>query len=192
MDTIKLITKILISMFAGVLLFISVTYAYFLAQISGLESISTVYMSSGTLSINYTKGSEDIILANVMPGVSETKIFTLTGINDTKESKLLNYNIGILKEENTFSDNAIKYSLEFDETTSTKQTNDIVITNTINGGLTTGQGTQYIATGSFSNTTTGINHVYNMTISFPETGEDQSEDEGKIFKGRVIIELDNE
>lgn len=191
MDIIRFITKLLISMFIGIILFIGVTYAYFLAQISGLESASTVYMSSGTLSINYTNGSEDIVMVNVMPGVSEVKSFTLTGINDTKDSKLMYYKIGILKEENTFSDGAITYSLEFDSA-STYLSGDSVISDVVTGGLATGEGTEYIASGGFASSVTGVNHIYNMVIGFPETDVDQSDDEGKVFRGRVVIELGNE
>lgn len=191
MDTVRFITKLLISMFIGIILFIGVTYAYFLAQISGLESTSTIYMSSGTLSIVYTNGSEDIIMFNVMPGVTDSKSFTLTGINDTLESsKLMYYKIGIMKEENTFSNGAITYSLEFDSS-STNISGDSVISDVVTGGLSTGQGTEYIASGGFASSATGVNHIYNMEVSFPETGEDQSDDEGKVFRGRVVIEHAN-
>ena len=169
---------------------LGVTYAYLAAKINNRESSSTIKVESGQLSITYENNSGNIILNNIIPGDSVTKQFTLTGINNTKPNAIttntdLKYKIGIVIDTNTFSEGALTYSLTKDSSSSSngKLANDA--TGTINSS-----GIQYIGKGYFVSGANNDKHIYNLTISFPDTNEDQSIDQGASFACHVTIAHD--
>ena len=59
---------------------------------------------------------------------------------------------------------------------------------TNSSGTINQSGKQNLGHGYFSTTSTFVNHIYNLTISFPDTGKDQSIDNAKSFAGHVTIE----
>ena len=167
---------------------LGVTYSYLAAKINNRESSSTIKVESGQLSITYENNSGNIILNNVIPGDSVTKQFTLTGINNTKPNAIttntdLKYKIGIAIDNNTFSEGALTYTLTKDSSSSSngKLANDA--TGTINSS-----GIQYIGNGYFVSGANNDKHIYNLTISFPDTNEDQSIDQGASFACHVTVE----
>lgn len=166
---------------------LGVTYSYLAAKINNRESSSTIKVESGQFSITYENNSGNIILNNIMPGDSLTKQFTLTGINNTKPNAIttdtdLKYKIGIVIDTNTFSEGALTYSLAKDSSSSSngKLANDA--TGTINSS-----GIQYIGKGYFVSGANNDKHIYNLTISFPDTNEDQSIDQGASFACHVTV-----
>lgn len=166
---------------------LGVTYSYLAAKINNRESSSTIKVESGQLSITYENNSGNIILNNIIPGDSVTKQFTLTGINNTKPNAIttntdLKYKIGIAIDTNTFSEGALTYSLTKDSSSSSngKLANDA--TGTINSS-----GIQYIGKGYFVSGANNDKHIYNLTISFPDTNEDQSIDQGASFACHVTV-----
>ena len=166
---------------------LGVTYSYLAAKINNRESSSTIKVESGQLSITYENNSSNIILKNIIPGDSVTKQFTLTGINNTKPNAIttntdLKYKIGIAIDNNTFSEGALTYSLTKDSSSSSngKLANDA--TGTINSS-----GIQYIGNGYFVSGANNDKHIYNLTISFPDTNENQSIDQGASFACHVTI-----
>ena len=166
---------------------LGVTYAYLAAKINNRESSSTIKVESGQLSITYENNSGNIILNNIIPGDSVTKQFTLTGINNTKPNAIttntdLKYKIGMVIDTNTFSEGALTYSLTKDSSSSSngKLANDA--TGTINSS-----GIQYIGKGYFVSGANNDKHIYNLTISFPDTNEDQSIDQGASFACHVTV-----
>lgn len=166
---------------------LGVTYSYLAAKINNRESSSTIKVESGQLSITYENNSNNIILNNIIPGDSVTKQFTLTGINNTKPNAIttntdLKYKIGIAIDNNTFSEGALTYALTKDSTSSSngKLANDA--TGTINSS-----GIQYIGKGYFVSGANNDKHIYNLTISFPDTNEDQSIDQGASFACHVTV-----
>ena len=166
---------------------LGVTYSYLAAKINNRESSSTIKVESGQLSITYENNSSNIILNNIIPGDSVTKQFTLTGINNTKPNAIttntdLKYKIGIAIDNNTFSEGALTYALTKDSTSSSngKLANDA--TGTINSS-----GIQYIGKGYFVSGANNDKHIYNLTISFPDTNEDQSIDQGASFACHVTV-----
>ena len=166
---------------------LGVTYSYLAAKINNRESSSTIKVESGQLSITYENNSGNIILNNVIPGDSVTKQFTLTGINNTKPNAIttntdLKYKIGIAIDNNTFSEGALTYALTKDSSSSSngKLANDA--TGTINSS-----GIQYIGNGYFVSGANNDKHIYNLTISFPDTNEDQSIDQGASFACHVTV-----
>lgn len=166
---------------------LGVTYSYLAAKINNRESSSTIKVESGQLSITYENNSSNIILNNIIPGNSVTKQFTLTGFNNTKPNAIttntdLKYKIGIAIDNNTFSEGALTYALTKDSSSSSngKLANDA--TGTINSS-----GIQYIGKGYFVSGANNDKHIYNLTISFPDTNEDQSIDQGASFACHVTV-----
>ena len=166
---------------------LGVTYSYLAAKINNRESSSTIKVESGQLSITYENNSSNIILNNIIPGDSVTKQFTLTGINNTKPNAIttntdLKYKIGIVIDNNTFSEGALTYSLTKDSTSSSNGKTADDSTGTIKSS-----GIQYIGKGYFVSGANNDKHVYNLTISFPDTNEDQSIDQGASFACHVTV-----
>lgn len=166
---------------------LGVTYSYLAAKINNRESSSTIKVESGQLSITYENNSGNIILNNIIPGDSATKQFTLTGINNTKPNAIttntdLKYKIGIVIDTNTFSEGALTYSLTKDSTSSSNGKTADDSTGTIKSA-----GTQYIGKGYFVSGANNDKHIYNLTISFPDTNEDQSIDQGASFACHVTV-----
>ena len=166
---------------------LGVTYSYLAAKINNRESSSTIKVESGQLSITYENNSSNIILNNIIPGDSVTKQFTLTGINNTKPNAIttntdLKYKIGIVIDNNTFSEGALTYSLTKDSSSSSngKLANDAT-------GTIKSSGIQYIGNGYFVSGANNDKHIYNLTISFPDTNEDQSIDQGASFACHVTV-----
>lgn len=167
---------------------VSVSYAYFKARINNLESVSTIAFTSGEMTINYENNSAVLTGTNIIPGWSTTKTFTLKGKNDSKPTETqpdnnMYYKIGIAVDINTFTQDAIKYLLEKDSTSSANgQMQDATY------GSVPQTGTKYIGKGYFSETSTFVNHIYKLTISFPDNGENQYYDNNKQFAAHVVIE----
>ena len=166
---------------------LGVTYSYLAAKINNRESSSTIKVESGQLSITYENNSSNIILNNIIPGDSVTKQFTLTGINNTKPNAIttntdLKYKIGIVIDNNTFSEGALTYSLTKDSTSSSNGKTADDSTGTIKSS-----GIQYIGKGYFVSGANNDKHIYNLTISFPDTNEDQSIDQGASFACHVTV-----
>ena len=166
---------------------LGVTYSYLAAKINNRESSSTIKVESGQLSITYENNSGNIILNNIIPGDSVTKQFTLTGINNTKPNAIttntdLKYKIGIAIDNNTFSEGALTYALTKDSTSSSNGNLANDATGTINSS-----GIQYIGKGYFVSEANNDKHIYNLTISFPDTNEDQSIDQGASFACHVTV-----
>ena len=167
---------------------LGVTYSYLAAKINNRESSSTIKVESGQLSITYENNSSNIILNNIIPGDSVTKQFTLTGFNNTKPNAIttntdLKYKIGIVIDNNTFSEGALTYSLTKDSTSSSNGKTADDSTGTIKSS-----GIQYIGKGYFVSGANNDKHIYNLTISFPDTNEDQSIDQGASFACHVTVE----
>ena len=164
-----------------------IAYAYFKATINNTESASTINIESGELTINYQGNSADIVASGIVPGWSETKKFTLSGKNTTKTNEFhtdnnLYYKIILAIDNNTFSERALTYSLAKDSTSSTNGKMADEASGTINQS-----GNQIIGYGYFSETSTFVDHIYNLTISFPSTEYEQSADNGKSFAAHVTI-----
>ena len=162
-------------------------YAYFKATVNNAESASTISVESGELTINYQGNTANIIASGIVPGWSETKKFTLSGKNTTKTNEFhtdnnLYYKIILAIDNNTFSEGALTYSLAKDSKSSTNGKMADEASGTINQS-----GNQIIGYGYFSETSTFVDHIYNLTISFPSTEYEQSADNGKSFAAHVTI-----
>ena len=141
--------------------------------------------------INYQDNTGVITASKIIPSWTTTKKFTVSGKNDTKINDVttdnnMYYKIVLVIDNNTFSKGALTYSLKQDSSSSTNGQMATKSSGTINQS-----GKQNLGRGYFSTTSTFVNHIYNLTISFPDTGKDQSIDNAKSFAGHVIIEENN-
>lgn len=183
---ILVILGILLSMMIG----FGLAYSYLAVRINGVESASTIAFDTGTMKIDYENNSSNLVLSKIIPGAEATKQFTLTGTNNTKNNANVSdnnmyYKIGIVIDDNTFSSNALRYKLTKDSssTNNGEQANNL-------SGFISQNGTRFIGNGYFASGASNAKHVYNLTISFPETNTDQSEDQGATFAAHIIIEQD--
>ena len=188
MDKKKIITISLFSIFLLLGAILSIAYAYFKARVSNLESSSTISIEAGEMSITYEGNTSTITASNIIPNWSTTKKFTLVGINNTQANNVntdnnMYYKIGIVVDNNTFSEGSLTYTLNKDRSSSSNGQMADSKTGTIPSS-----GTKFIATGYFSETSTEVSHIYNLTIAFPDTGEDQSDDQGASFACHVTVE----
>lgn len=187
----KIILFLSISIVIMTTLFISIAYSYFVAKIKNNESKSTISVAGGEMIINYQDNTGVIIASKIIPSWTTTKKFTVSGKNDTKINDVttdnnMYYKIVLVIDNNTFCKGALTYSLKQDSSSST---NGQMATNA--SGTIKQSGKQYLGHGYFSTTSTFVNHIYNLTISFPDTGKDQSKDNAKSFAGHVTIEENN-
>ena len=173
-----LVNTLLVSVI--VLIILGVSYAYFTANLSGIETATTINVNAGTMDIAFSGGSA-INLNNIYPRaeVWGTKIFTVTGNNTTGAE--MKYNLTLVINNNTFTSGALEYYLKS--------------YNTDSNGTVALEKTDSINTGSSSillgNCWGNKIHTYNLEIYFPETGENQNIDQGKSFGAYVLISAVN-
>src|SRR5574344_697454 len=178
----KTLIIILVSFLAVCLLIGGITFAYFVAQISGNESSTTITAGAGSMSL-VVDGGNSITATNMYPGPDAfaTKTFTITGTNTT--SKTMYYTLNLVMDENGFATNNIQYTLTSTNTSSNGTVASNIDTKT---GITTGTSTIKLGSGSFTNGTSKV-HTYVLNLYYPETNTDQSADMGKSIKAHISI-----
>ena len=171
---------IIVSIVALAIVLITVTYAYFSARITGIESASTISLTAGTMGIVYTEGNENVTLNNIYPREEAwvTKTFTLTGYNTTATN--MTYDLGLNIITNTFPDDYLTYDL-----TMVSSTNGTPIA-TKTGYVINGTGTLRFGTGTFTNAD-GDTHNYELKIYFKDSGEDQNDAQEAIFNANITV-----
>ena len=171
---------IITSIVALAIVIITVTYAYFSARITGIESASTISLTAGTMGIHYEEGNEEVTFTNIYPKEEAwvTKTFTLTGNNATDLK--MNYIVGLDIQTNTFQDGYLFYSLE-----NTKNDGGTPIANK-NYIKIASSGKQYFGYGQFLQGN-GIEHKYTLKIYFPDTGKEQNEAQGAVFNAKIFV-----
>ena len=169
---------LIVSIIALVLVLIGVTYAYFSARITGLESASTISLTAGRMGIVYSEDDASVIANNIYPRSEEwiTKTITLTGYNTT--DKNMYYDLGLQITSNTF----LYGELTFDLTG--VGSNGAKIADITGQSITKASGFFKFGTGAF-NTANGDQHVYTLKIYFKDTGEDQNYNQEAIFNGKI-------
>jgi hypothetical protein len=162
---------------------VGATFAYFGATMKGRESQKTISVSSGTLAIEYGTNSK-INATNLQPGaVVATKTFTVKGVITGSEN--LKYGANLVITNNTYSNGALVYTI----TSKNVSNNGSTIEATSKPvAIPTGASTIELGTGSFAGpTSTGSVHEYTVTITFVNTGADQSADLGKTIAGTLEV-----
>ncbi len=166
------------------LMTIGLSYAFFTAQITGEDETVSISLTGGKMTITYEGGSA-LSVDNIWPKADPwlTKTITLTG-NSTTEIDMP-YTLELIVNSNTFSSNALKWTLV---STNTGQNGEIIPAKTTLQNIDTGSSTINLGSGTFSSPTEGNKvHTYSLQIIFPDSGQNQNIEQGKSFTGRVNI-----
>ena len=184
MKTVKVINKILagIIIIAVFFLVVGVAYSYYVARLSGAETKTSVTGTTGALKMEYDGGPE-LIASSIAPSTNPfiTKTFTVKGYNTSNIQ--LYYQVKIIVDENTFSEDAITYTLTGSNTSENGNPIPNITTRTpIN------QETISLGIGNFTDNITNVVHTYELNLYFYQTETDQLQDLGKTFKAHVTLE----
>ncbi len=181
----KIKKKLLIisAVVAMLLITIGASFAYFSASLTGAESGTTITVSGGTMNIAYVGGA-DITATGIYPSNEKFAIknFTVTGNNTTDLQ--MGYSVRIIVDENTFSYGAIKYKLI---STNTGANGQVIPSITEMRGVASTGYSSFVGIGYFTKTSGDKVHTYALELYFPDTGENQNKDQGKIFKAHIGI-----
>ena len=97
----KKIVILSISLFITLLILgVGVAYSYFAMSLRNLETSSTILVDSGSISVSFGAGTNNINANNIAPGWSGYKYFSITSINKT--SKTYNYSINLYVDSSNF------------------------------------------------------------------------------------------
>lgn len=173
--------KIIISISALILLVLTllgITYAYFTTKISGNTSDKSVVVTAAKLELTYNDGNGAVIVEKVEPGITlESKTFTVKNTG-TKDIDSYDVVMEVIENELEFYGDLV-YELTCASdgeachgSSSSFPTEDkVLITNSIKVGVT---------------------HSYTLTVTYKETGLDQSNDMNKKVEGNIIIRDETE
>lgn len=173
---------VLIITFLVFLTIIGLTYAYFLANISSNTQPDSVTVSAGKIELTYYDGNGEIVVDNLMPGeIIETKTFS---VKNTGTDYISDYDIYL---DTVVNDLEYKSDLKYTLTCKEYDEDDNYIDDCVgNSGTFPSVDTKL--------TTNAIDikkiHKYELTVTYEETYEDQSEDMDKTVKGRIGV-VDN-
>jgi hypothetical protein len=169
---------------------LGVTYAFFTANITGSENVSTIVAEAGIMKISVSGGSS-ITAANIMPDSANpwgTKTITLTGTNTTKKN--MSYKMKLAVDNNEFKKANMQYTL------TSSGSNGVVISSVSTAtNITAAAGATQVLGGTtqvgyFSNATNVV-HTYVLKLFYPETNTDQSEDMSAKFAAHIVVESVN-
>lgn len=162
-----------------------ISFAFFTANITGVEEQDTIVLSGGVMNITYSGGS-NINALNMVPKSSPfgTKTFTVTG-NSTANADM-NYQVVLYVSQNTFSNNTIKYKLT---STNTGSNGTVVPSSSGLVGIASGSSREInLGNGKFVSPTNGNKvHTYVMEMHFPDSGTNQNQEQGKVFGARILV-----
>ena len=165
--------KIIILSIVGVLLLVSIvvatSYAYFTANVTGNKDTNNVVVTNGVMALEYSD-SDEITLANAVPGNSVSKTFTVKNTGNVST----NYTIYFSELSNKFVDKTdLVYTLTSSDggknvaQTQVPSTNDAMVSNyAIEAGKT---------------------HTYTLTITFLNKDENQNDNMNVSFTTKIGI-----
>lgn len=166
-----------------VFLVAGIAYSYFIANLQGAETETTINLESGSMHIVYDGGSK-IETMDFAPSNEPfiIKNFTITGTSTVNNTDL-GYKVSLIIDENTFSKDAISYTFE---STNNASNGAVIPPVTIHQMLNTEDvilGTGYF-TGMFSN----LVHSYRLKLYFLDLEENDLQDLNKTIKAHILVE----
>ena len=186
----KIKNDVTVSIFLVILIIVttmSVTFAYFRAVINSANSSINASGSSANVSLTFANGTtnESIVGDKIIPGWSDIKKFTITGINTNTNKKDLTYNILMVVDANTFDSGELLYDLEGNGyTISNKKIPSLnEITNNRFSLFPSGTSLPVVAGG-----TSSVTHNYTLTIKYPNLENVPQYADGKTFAAHIIVE----
>ena len=180
--------KTMIFVVLAIILTVGVTYAYFRATITGVESESTISIGGATLKIVY-EGTETINAENVIPGWSAKKYFNVDVTNTS--GKDIEYDINLVVTNSNFNttndtgNSYLEYAL-YKCTSDTDTACETVITSSSILDIQSGEKQVYSA-----KTKTSGKTYYALELSFPNQDAVQTQtgtnDQPLTFTGYVTL-----
>ena len=151
-----------------ILTIIGLSYAFFTAGVIGNENANQTVIETADLRLVFN--DTDILdLNNALPGVSNSKTFTVTNIGTARQR----YDINITNVINTFINDELVYTITSDNEdggevleTSMPTEESTLLTSSIDPGVTI---------------------TYEITVKFKETGSSQDYNQGATFSGKLQI-----
>ena len=176
--------------FLVLLILVGLTYAYFLTKIKGNTNDKSISVTTANLEIEY-KDNNDIITGDrIEPGtILPIKVFTVTN----NGGKSVEYSVGLVNIINTFTNTEdVVYTItckSYNKEGFSLGT-DGTITGTENGTCSGVDETEFPTLNSYivtNNIDVNIVHAYTMTVTYKETGIDQSTDMNKELSAKIDI-----
>jgi hypothetical protein len=166
-----------------IVLTIGLSYAYFSAKLIGNETSSTITLIGGNMDIIYD-GGPNITINNVYPQPDPIvqKDFTVIANNSTYQN--LNYELKLIIDLNTFSDNALSFSL----TSNNIAQNGITASTDNKVNINSNYSIYSLGIGSFIGKVNNAIHSYSLLIYFLNTDQDQNIDQNALFNAHIGIE----
>lgn len=174
---------------------VGATFAYFSAQVSGVDNQQEDVIKSATIGTTFIGGAE-VTAANIYPKEEAwgTKVFSITSNSSTGVTT--SYNISLVIDANdspdgvtpnkTFESGALSYTLTGTEsdasTPGTLASSDGAITE-LSAGKSILLGTATI-NGNAGQTVT---QEYTLKFFFKDNGNDQNANQGAQFKAHIVI-----
>ena len=185
--------KIIVSVTGIILVFlilVGLTYAYFLTKINGNTNDKSISVTTANLEIKYEDNNDIIIGDRIEPGtILPTKVFTV--INNGNMN--VEYNVGLVNLINTFTNTEdVVYTItckSYNKEGFSLGT-DGTITGTENGTCSGVNETEFPTLNSYivtNNIDVNIVHAYTMTVTYKETGIDQSIDMNKELSAKIDV-----
>lgn len=186
---------------------IGATFAYFTANTSGSETISSIQMTGGSLTISYEDKTSELSYNQTNGSVEPQeaavirKAFVLTGTNTT--DLIMPYEVYMVVVNNEFSDKALTYELTNKQATNgtialvnsgqgsilgpkvTFEGPEADYTSANKGAAVTNQRIK-LADGNFTNTENAT-HQYELSVFFKDNGKKQDYDKQAKFAAYIDI-----
>ena len=184
----NIIVKAMVFVVLAIILTVGVTYAYFRANITGVESESTISIGGATLKIVY-EGTETINAENVIPGWSAKKYFNVDVTNTSRKD--ISYDINLIVTNSNFNitndtgNSCLEYAL-YKCTSNTDTECETTITSSSILDIQSGEKLVYNA-----KTKTSGKTYYALELSFPNQDAVQTQtgtnDQPLTFNGYVTL-----
>ena len=157
------------------LILVGLTYAYFLTRINGNTNDKSISVSTANLYIEYSDNNDVITGDKIEPGTTlPSKTFTVSN----KGSKTVDYSVGLVNVINTFINTKdVVYTLTCTSSVANKECNELNETEFPNEN-------SYIVENSIDKDEV---QTYVITVSYKETGTDQSDDMNKLLEAKIDI-----
>ena len=174
--------KIIVSVtgiFLVLLLLVGLTYAYFLTQVTGNTNSKSISVSTANLAVVYGGDDGSVIGKDevILPGTTfESKTFTVTNNGNATTDYVVV--IEILEGTSTFVSNDFTYTLTCSSNVegNTCESVDAKATFPISGGILVGNSIEE-----------GEVQTYSFTMTYEETGENQTDDMNKTLNALINI-----
>ena len=173
---------------------IGATFAFFTANLTGVPDEPDIIFNAGRLDITFANGTANLETANdIIPQIPNetwphgapviTKEFTITGNNTTET--VMPYRLNLVVNENTFSNGALTYTLIGTNTGGSGFVPSVTNPTAINTVPANEHVVIHLGDAYFSGPVTNAVHSYVLRVFFRDTGVNQDEDFGKVFKAFV-------